>query len=199
MKKELKGFVCGIVTAAILGTGFVFAAGQWKTIDVLENDITVMVDGQQVTESNFVYNDRTYLPLRAVAEAVGKPVEYDEATNTAYIGTMPSENVATSNSNVKYYDDVPWCPDFGAIVGATPYHSKVENEDGEKTSYFAYAITDIDVDKVTDYYNLLQAEGFTLYQGSTSELLLFTKGDYSIAIGLSETTYTILILASEPN
>lgn len=86
MKKELKGFVCGVLTTALVAGGAAFAAGQWKTIDVLENDITVMVDGQQVTESNFVYNDRTYLPLRAVAEAVGKSVDYDETTNTAYIG-----------------------------------------------------------------------------------------------------------------
>lgn len=100
MKKELKGFVCGIVTTAILGTGLVFAAGQWKTIDVLENDITVMVDGQQVTESNFVYNDRTYLPLRAVAEAVGKPVEYDEAANTAYIGDRTNENSSSNEGNI---------------------------------------------------------------------------------------------------
>lgn len=86
MKKELKGFVCGVVATTLVAGGAAFAAGQWKTIDVIENDITVMVDGKQVTESNFVYNDRTYLPLRAVAEAVGKPVYYDESTNMAYIG-----------------------------------------------------------------------------------------------------------------
>lgn len=91
MKRELKGFACGVIAAALAAGGVSFAAGQWKTIDVLENDITVMVDGKQVTEDNFVYNDRTYLPLRAVADAVGKPVDYDEATNTAYIGTKPDE------------------------------------------------------------------------------------------------------------
>ena len=90
MKKELKGFICGATATATLICGGAFAAGQWKTIDVLENDITVFVDGKQVTEPNFLYNDKTYLPLRAVAEAVNKPVEYDEATNTAYIGTKPN-------------------------------------------------------------------------------------------------------------
>lgn len=92
---KIKGFVCGVLTTALVAGGTAIAAGQWKTIEVLENDITVMVDGKQVSEDNFVYNDRTYLPLRAVAEAVGKPVEYDANTNTAYIGnktggqTMP--------------------------------------------------------------------------------------------------------------
>lgn len=148
MKKELKGFVCGIVTTAILGTGFVFAAGQWKTIDVLENDITVMVDGKQVTESNFVYNDRTYLPLRAVAEAVGKPVEYDEATNTAYIGTMPSENVSTPN--IIYYSNANWCPDFGAYTGIPC------NERKEKS----YIYADVSANDFENYCNLLISLGF---------------------------------------
>lgn len=95
MKKELKGFVCGVLTTALVAGGAAFAAGQWKTIDVLENDITVMVDGVQLNESNFLYNDRTYLPLRAVAEAVGKPVEYDEETNTAYIGNSETTKTFT--------------------------------------------------------------------------------------------------------
>lgn len=101
MKKELKGFVGGVVATTLVAGGAAFATGQWKTIDVLENDITVMVDGKQVSESNFVYNDRTYLPLRAVAEAVGKPVDYDEATNTAYIGDKPAIS-ASSNNNIEF-------------------------------------------------------------------------------------------------
>lgn len=117
MKKELKGFICGVVATTLVAGGAAFAAGQWKTIDVLENDITVMVDGKQVAESNFVYNDRTYLPLRAVAEAVGKPVDYDTTTNTAYIGqkianssTGPTEvrltNTFTTTSDGLYiYED----------------------------------------------------------------------------------------------
>lgn len=99
MKREMKGFICGAVSMALLVGGVSFAAGQWKTIDVLENDITVMVDGQQITESNFLYNDTTYLPLRAVAEAVGKPVEYDGTTNTAYIGIKPSSGNIISVKN----------------------------------------------------------------------------------------------------
>ncbi len=98
MKKELKGFICGVVTTSVLLCGGAFAAGRWTTIDVLQDDITVIVDGEKVTESNFVYNDRTYLPLRAVAEAVNKPVEYDETTNTAYIGSKTKYTAQTQQS-----------------------------------------------------------------------------------------------------
>lgn len=86
MKKELKGFILGALTATLVTSGITFAAGKWTNIDVLENDVNVIVDGKLLGESNFVYNDRTYLPLRAVAEAVGKYIDYDITTNTVYVG-----------------------------------------------------------------------------------------------------------------
>lgn len=85
LKEKLKGFVCGVIVT-ILCIGVVFAQGTWKTINVLENDITVMVNGKKLEKENFLYNDTTYLPLRAVVEAVGKEVSYNADTNTAYIG-----------------------------------------------------------------------------------------------------------------
>lgn len=35
------------------------------------------------------YKGRTYLPLRAIAEAVGIPVDYDNTTKTVFLGTKP--------------------------------------------------------------------------------------------------------------
>lgn len=86
MKKELKGFVCGVVVSAIIGAGVVSAAGNWESIDVLRNDINIVVNGQPVEVDNFLYNDTTYVPLRAVSSTLGENVDYDETANTAYIG-----------------------------------------------------------------------------------------------------------------
>lgn len=86
MKKEIKGFVCGVIAATTLGAIGTFAAGVWENIPVLKNDIKVVVNGNEVTADNFLYNDTTYLPLRAVSNALGENVEYDEIDNTAYIG-----------------------------------------------------------------------------------------------------------------
>lgn len=85
MKKELKGFICGVVTTIVVA-GTASGVGVWDSIDVLKNDIRVVVDGNVVTADNFLYNDTTYLPLRAVSNALGENVEYDEIDNTAYIG-----------------------------------------------------------------------------------------------------------------
>ena len=83
----MKKFICGILVGSLctltIGT---LASGVWDNISVLRNDIKVVVDGTEVTADNFLYQDTTYLPIRAIGTALGENVEYDEATNTAYIG-----------------------------------------------------------------------------------------------------------------
>ena len=100
MKKEFKGFICGVLATAVVGLGVVSASGVWDNISVLRNDINVVVNGRDVTADNFLYNDTTYLPLRAVSEALNQSVSYDESTNTAYIG-MGSPNQTVSNTNTE--------------------------------------------------------------------------------------------------
>lgn len=95
MKKEIKGFVCGVIAATTLGAIGTFAAGVWENIPVLKNDIKVVVNGNEVTSDNFLYNDTTYLPLRAVSTALSVNVEYDEITNTAYIGGKEDSKIVS--------------------------------------------------------------------------------------------------------
>lgn len=83
MKKFICGLVTGVVIASVIGVG---AVGMWDNIAVLKNDIKIVVDGQEIQTDNFLYNDTTYVPLRAVSSALGETVEYDEVANTAYIG-----------------------------------------------------------------------------------------------------------------
>lgn len=105
MKKEIKGFVCGVILTVLLGCG-VSAAGIWDNISVLRNDITVIVNGNEVAADNFLYNDTTYLPMRVIGEALGKDVQYDEETNTAKIndkGAIPIDNNMNNTTNKNKY------------------------------------------------------------------------------------------------
>ena len=86
--------LCG----ALLGGTAALAAGvTYKTIQVLYNDISLVVDGVPVTPKDangvevepFVYNGTTYLPVRAVGEAINKQVTWDGNTKTVYIGEAP--------------------------------------------------------------------------------------------------------------
>ncbi len=88
--------LCG----ALLGGTAALAAGvTYKTIQVLYNDISLVVDGVPVTPKDangvevepFVYNGTTYLPVRAVGEAIGKQVTWDGNTQTVYIGEAPGQ------------------------------------------------------------------------------------------------------------
>lgn len=41
----------------------------------------------EMDTETIIRNNRTYLPLRVIAEAMGKPVSWDQATSTAIVGT----------------------------------------------------------------------------------------------------------------
>ena len=74
----------------------VLASAQ-RQITAYFNNIRVVVDGVLITPRDgqgnivepFVVDGTTYLPVRAVAEALGRAVEWDGATQTVYIGARP--------------------------------------------------------------------------------------------------------------
>lgn len=100
--RRVRDFLTGAVTTALLvGTvGSAFAFSGSKNIDVIYRDIKLVVDGVAVTPKDangkevepFVFEGTTYLPVRAVGEAVGKTVEWDGENNTVYLGTKPGED-----------------------------------------------------------------------------------------------------------
>ena len=74
-----------------LGTCTVSAANGTKNISATFRNIKIVVDGKEVSTSAepFIYNGTTYLPIRAVGEAVGKEVTWNAGTNTVYLGEVP--------------------------------------------------------------------------------------------------------------
>lgn len=78
----MKKFIALILAAGISAAQFtVFAANE--TIDVQVNEISVYADDKYIASDNFLYRDRTFIPLRGVLEALKCEVSYDEQTNTA--------------------------------------------------------------------------------------------------------------------
>jgi hypothetical protein len=56
-----------------------------QSIQVAFNTVKIEVNGRAVTADNILYNGTTYVPLRAIAEMLGKEVVWDGAANTAHI------------------------------------------------------------------------------------------------------------------
>ena len=93
-KERLKGFIAGILTAAILlSMVTVFA----KTIDVTMEGIKVYWDGveKKLTDANgekvepMIYNGTTYVPVRAMANLLGKKVSWNQQQQAVIVGDMP--------------------------------------------------------------------------------------------------------------
>lgn len=104
MKKSgnFGSFIAGIlVTVSILTLAVpALAAGSSQTLkDVLVGGIRIVVDGEEIspTDANgnpvapMIYNGTTYLPVRAVASALGKAVYWDGPSYTVYLGDMDGQ------------------------------------------------------------------------------------------------------------
>lgn len=94
---KLSRFLAIGVAFTLFGTGIGYAAGEWENIWVQFDSVNLTVNGQNVTSSNLLYNDRTYVPLRACAEMLGSTVGWDQNTNTASI----TANLAGSADTAK--------------------------------------------------------------------------------------------------
>lgn len=97
MKEKLKGMLIGLLLGTILAGGTVWAATGMKSIDVMYNNIKIYMDGELVepkdangqTVEPFIYNGTTYLPVRAVGNAIGKEVSWDGVEKVVYLGAKP--------------------------------------------------------------------------------------------------------------
>lgn len=102
MKKgKISGFICGFLVATLLfSTAAVgFASTGSKSITAVYNNIKLYVDQKLITPKDaagntvepFIYNGTTYLPVRAVADALGQSVSWDNSTKSVYIGEQPEK------------------------------------------------------------------------------------------------------------
>lgn len=80
-----KNFISGVLAGALIAAAPALADGVKQLIEAELNTVNITVDGVKVDGENILYNDKTYVPLRKIAEMLGKDVSWDEATNTADI------------------------------------------------------------------------------------------------------------------
>ena len=106
MLKRLQGLFVGVLIGVLLTGGLVFAKTGTEMIEVTYQNVKLYVDGVLITPKDangnivepFVSKGTTYLPVRALSEALGKDVRWDGSTNSVVVGLMPG--------NVVYLEDV---------------------------------------------------------------------------------------------
>lgn len=82
---RIKKICVGIAVSILLTGSIVFADDFVKTIEVKLNSINIQVNGKTVGSDNILYNGRTYVQLRDVAEMFNSNVNWIENTKTANI------------------------------------------------------------------------------------------------------------------
>ena len=94
MKKErILAFVFFALFALCLPAAAVETAAAVRYLRATYTGLTLVADGVEIAAEAepFSVDDVTYVPVRAVAEALGKELTWDEETNTVYIGAVPGQ------------------------------------------------------------------------------------------------------------
>ena len=114
MKKRLQGLLMGIIIGALLTSSFVFAKQITTTAQLFYNDIKITLNGKNIEPKDangalvepFAIDGTTYLPLRAIANALGLTVGWDGNTSTVILTTTPSSPFTLSSGQYIVGEDI---------------------------------------------------------------------------------------------
>ena len=108
MKKRLQKIIAGVLIGIMLTSGAAFAKQMSERIDVLYNNIKIIIDGVEYTPTDvngntvepFIYKGTTYLPLRAIANAFDKDVDWNGENYTVILNSNISKELDVNNGSV---------------------------------------------------------------------------------------------------
>jgi len=92
--EKLKGMLIGSMLTGILTTSL-FSFADMQSIQAFFNGIQIQINGKFVdtgSDKPFLYNGRTYVPTRYVAEGLGATVKWNETSNTVEIDSVVKAN-----------------------------------------------------------------------------------------------------------
>lgn len=114
-----------LVASTLLLSAAVTAAGSTELVEVVRNAIKLQVNGENLTVDSFQYNGITYVPLEAIATALGANLRWDHGTNTAAL------TAATSRKPVVVQKTEPVDP-FHPVINLAELGLGPEQVDGLK-------------------------------------------------------------------
>jgi len=95
MRKKLQGIVVSLLISVLIMSIGGWAKQETETINIIYDNIKIFIDGKeyQPADANgnavepFIYNGTTYLPVRAIANAFDKEVDWEAQTSTVTLGS----------------------------------------------------------------------------------------------------------------
>lgn len=145
MKRRQKAtwFLSGVL-AAVLAVNLLspaLAALSARNIEV-HTGVNVYMDDRKLnpTDGNgnavpvFIYNGTTYLPVRAISEALNTPIQWDGSTSSVYIGKHTGTKPAV------------WLSDLDYFTRNGYYGREIDDKDNVGNTYQnAYTLSNVDV------------------------------------------------------
>jgi hypothetical protein len=82
--KKVNKFLCLILIFLSISTITVLAKINFKTIQVVYMDLKININGKKINPDTepFIFNGRTFVPIRFVSEALNKDVIWNDKTKT---------------------------------------------------------------------------------------------------------------------
>ena len=166
-QKSWKSFVAGMLTMAILfALGIPALAAAGKNITVYPG-VNIYIDDQKLNPKDvngnpvevFVYNGTTYLPVRAVSEALGKPVQWEGSTYSVYVGKHAGDKPAVWLSDLDYFTRTGEYDSWKANT-----YSATDNLGNEHEHYLSCAGSSSITYKLNAQYTKLTGILYQLYQ-----------------------------------
>lgn len=189
MKKFLCGFLSGAIIFSMIGA---FA------VSYVANpvDFKVLVNGKEFVSDPpaLEVNGRTYLPLRAMGDALGVPVNWNEELRQAEVGNHSYYENEVKNENTSgyiTYKEKPWCPDFGVWVGKTP-KLYVPNEK-EDSLYCIYKASGVTMEDIKGYMKLFHDMGYQVGTVSGGYACKDSNGEIKMGIVVEGDEIKVLV------
>ena len=121
--KKIIGLVLVLV---VVFTSTVFATVGSRKVELLYNNIKIMLNGKEITPTDangntvepFTIDGTTYLPVRAISNALGLNVAWDDATKTVVL-----DNPGVFQGGVQVYDDKYVTIEFAGCRQGDKYYS----------------------------------------------------------------------------
>ena len=180
-RQNARPFLAGALTA-LLGVSMIPAALALtsKKIDV-STGIRIFVNDSQINPTDsagnpieaFIYNGTTYLPVRAVSDALGTPVQWDGGTQSVYIGSHSSSTPAAYLSQMDSFN----------FKGAWYYDKMIKDNLGNEQAHaiymYGYATHGFTTFKLNGQYRRMTASYFQKYdeRNKERETTLIISGD----------------------
>ncbi len=161
--------------------GILALAMAFSAVPAMAADINITINGEEFVAKDadgdiaepFIENGSTYLPVRAMGEAVGMTVEFDPENYAVYIGERPSEEAVKSYARVQVGDRIFYDDDKAAVyvmsMRAADEEDYVQFYLVEKMAESRFGKSEIEAEKELSMQNLDSVEEIADRLGLSAE------------------------------